>query len=85
MHKIEGVDFDMADGATVAAIEVKDEYITNALNEGDIVVFETAATSLTPNKKGLIKIGAIEDDGERQDKTGQGAYQKVNLKIKVIK
>ncbi|MDR0763858.1 MAG: hypothetical protein LBF01_05115 [Bacteroidales bacterium] len=85
MHKVEGVDFDRVDGAVIAAIEVKDEYITGALNEGDIVVFETATTSATPNKKGLIKIGAVEDDDERQDKAGQGAFQKMNLKIKVIK
>ncbi|MDR1974957.1 MAG: hypothetical protein LBQ31_09900 [Bacteroidales bacterium] len=85
MHKVEDVDFDKADGATIAAIEVRDEYITGALSEGDVVVFETAATSVTPNKKGLIKIGAIEDDDEREDKAGQGAFQKMNLKIKVIK
>jgi hypothetical protein len=85
MHKVEGIDFDKADGAAIAAIEVRDEYITGALNEGDVVVFETAATSVTPNKKGLIKIGAVEDDDERPDKAGLGAFQKMNLKIKVIK
>ena len=56
MHKVKDIDFDKADGAAIAAIEVRDEYITDALNEGDVVVFETAATSATPNKKGLIKI-----------------------------
>ena len=78
------VDFDVATGETIAAMEVDENYMVGPLKEGDIVLFETAATSANPNKKGLIRIGRVEED-ERPDRAGQLGFQKMNMSVKIIR
>ncbi|MDR2511899.1 MAG: hypothetical protein LBC89_05520 [Bacteroidales bacterium] len=84
LQKVEGIDFDNATVESISAIDVKNEYITENLKEGDIVLFETAATSSTPSKKGLIKIGKIEND-PNNEKGSEPAFQKMNLVVKMVK
>ncbi|GHV42884.1 hypothetical protein FACS1894180_0410 [Bacteroidia bacterium] len=84
LQKVQSVDFDNATVESISALEVKDEYITENLQEGDIVLFETAATSSTPSKKGLIKIGKIEDDPDNE-KGSEPAFRKMGLVIKIVK
>jgi hypothetical protein len=79
---IPAIDFDNATYETLAGLELGDHYIAGNLEEGSIIAFETATTSNNPGKKGLIKITKIEDD-ERDDKAGTGAFQRLNLLIKV--
>ncbi|MDR1698236.1 MAG: hypothetical protein LBR75_00215 [Prevotellaceae bacterium] len=77
-----GVDFDNATYESIAALNPQG-YLVNELEAGEVLMFETAATSKNPNKKGLIKILAIEDDPDRPERIGQGSYQKLLLDIKI--
>jgi len=60
-------------------------YLVENIRVGDVILFETASTSVKPGKKGLIKIVAIEDDPEKPELAGKGSNQKLNLIIKVQK
>ncbi|GHU85718.1 hypothetical protein FACS1894153_1460 [Bacteroidia bacterium] len=84
LQKVSNIDFDNATVETINALDVKSVYITEPLVEGDIVAFETATTSSSPSKKGLIKIGSIEND-ENSEKGSEPAFQKINLVVKIVK
>ncbi len=77
LKKVAAEDYGKADLASLAFDN--NEYMV-AVEAGDVVAFENAA-----GKKGFIKVLSIEDDAEKADKAGMGAYQKLNLSIKVQK
>jgi hypothetical protein len=84
MYISDSVNFDEATAECIAAIEMKNSYIAGSLKVGDVVVFETAATSANPSKKGLIKIDSIEDDN-REEQAGQLHFSKINILVKIIR
>jgi hypothetical protein len=78
--------FDEATFESINAMTLpQNSFIVNNLRVNDIILFETAATSAHPGKKGLIKIVSIEDDPEKPENAGKGSNQKLNLIIKVQK
>ncbi len=81
---VSNVDFDNATYESIAAIEMEDSYMAKNIEVGTIIAFETAATAVSPAKKGLIKIMKINDD-EREDKEGQGSFQQIEMIVKVQK
>ena len=84
MQLVTDVDFDNATGEIIAAMEVKEQYIVGPLKEGDIVLFETAATSSNPSKKGLIRIGRFEPD-ERPERADSPQFSKMNMSVRIIR
>jgi hypothetical protein len=60
-------------------------YLVENIQVGDVILFETASTSVKPGKKGLIKIVSLENDPEKPETAGKGSNQKLNLIIKVQK
>lgn len=84
LKKVAAEDYDKADGASIAAITFDETYMV-PVQAGDVVAFETAETSSNASKKGLIKVVSIEDDMDKPENAGNGQYQKLNLRIKVIK
>ncbi|MDR1678813.1 MAG: hypothetical protein LBR81_03450 [Prevotellaceae bacterium] len=83
--KVTGVDFDNIDSEAIAALPIEDSYHASDIKVGDIILFELAATSAKPGKKGLMKITAIENDPDKPDKRGDGKYQKMIMDIKIQK
>ncbi|MDR0419820.1 MAG: hypothetical protein LBH34_06390 [Prevotellaceae bacterium] len=84
LKKVAAEDYDRADEASIAAIKFDETYMI-PVQAGDVVAFETAETSSIAGKKGLIKIVGIEDDMDKPENAGNGQYQKLNLRIKVLK
>lgn len=78
------ISFEDASADDLSKLQLPDTYQVTGLVAGDVVAFELAATSSHPNEKGLIKILAIKDDPGRADKAGEGAYQQLQLKIKIL-
>ncbi len=75
-------DFDAATAETMNALNIESNYMIKGVKAGDVIAFETAATSTTPSKKGLIKIVSISDDPDRSDKAGEGSFQELKIKVK---
>ncbi len=80
------VNFDTATQSSLDSMTVAESYIVSDVKVGDVIKFQLAETSYKPNKKGLIKVIAIEDDpnGKPENK-GRGQYQRLILEIKLQK
>jgi hypothetical protein len=78
LQKVDDIDFDSLNAASFAQMQVDENYIVSGVQEGDVIIFETAS-----GKKGAFRIEGISDDPDRADKAGEGAYQKLTLTIKV--
>jgi len=85
LQLVTDVDFDKATFESVNALQVEDNYNVANVKVGDIILFQTAETSSSPSKKGLIKITAIEDDETKAEEAGNGQYQRLILTIKIQK
>jgi len=85
LQLVTDVDFDKATFESLNAIQVDENYNVPNVKVGDIILFETAETSSSPKKKGLIKITAIEDDETKPEEAGRGQYQRLILTIKIQK
>lgn len=85
LQLVTDVDFDKATFESVSAMQIDENYNVANVKAGDIILFETAETSSSPKKKGLIKVTAIEDDESKPEEAGNGQYQRLILTIKIQK
>lgn len=78
LQKAVDIDFEALNPAAISELQIDENYIVSGVQEGDVILFETAS-----GKKGAFRIEGISDDPDRADKSGEGGYQKLTLTIKV--
>lgn len=83
LERASNINFDNASAELIESLSVSDSYITSDIKIGDVILFQLGEKSAHPNRKGLIKIIAVEDDEEKPERSGNGQYQRLIVNIKV--